>query len=56
MRGDGSGVSKIAVVGSGPAGLTFAGDAAKYGYEVHVFEALHEIGGEIGRASCRERV
>ena len=34
--------SKIAVVGSGPAGLTFAGDAAKYGYEVHVFEALHE--------------
>ena len=36
---------KIAVVGSGPAGLTFAGDAAKYGYEVHVFEALHEIGG-----------
>ena len=36
---------KIAVVGSGPAGLTFASDAAKYGYEVHVFEALHEIGG-----------
>ena len=36
---------KIAVVGSGPSGLTFAGDAAKYGYEVHVFEALHEIGG-----------
>ncbi len=36
---------KIAVVGSGPAGLTFAGDMAKYGYEVHVFEALHEIGG-----------
>ena len=45
LRGDGSGVSKIAVVGSGPAGLTFAGDATKYGYEVHVFEALHEIGG-----------
>ena len=45
LRGDESGVSKIAVVGSGPAGLTFAGDAAKYGYEVHVFEALHEIGG-----------
>ncbi|MDY6379490.1 MAG: bifunctional dihydroorotate dehydrogenase B NAD binding subunit/NADPH-dependent glutamate synthase [Bacteroidales bacterium] len=45
LRGDGSGVTKIAVVGSGPAGLTFAGDAAKYGYEVHVFEALHEIGG-----------
>ena len=37
--------TKIAVVGSGPAGLTFAGDMAKYGYEVHVFEALHEIGG-----------
>ena len=37
--------AKIAVVGSGPAGLTFAGDAAKYGYKVHVFEALHEIGG-----------
>ena len=36
---------KIAVVGSGPAGLTFAGDMVKYGYEVHVFEALHEIGG-----------
>ena len=37
--------TKIAVVGSGPAGLTFAGDMAKFGYEVHVFEALHEIGG-----------
>ena len=37
--------TKVAVVGSGPAGLTFAGDMAKYGYEVHVFEALHEIGG-----------
>ena len=37
--------AKIAVVGSGPAGLTFAGDMAKYGYEVTVFEALHEIGG-----------
>ena len=36
---------KIAVVGSGPAGLTFAGDMAKYGYKVTVFEALHEIGG-----------
>lgn len=36
---------KIAVVGSGPAGLAFAGDMAKYGYEVIVFEALHEIGG-----------
>ncbi len=36
---------KIAVVGSGPAGLSFAGDMAKYGYDVYVFEALHEIGG-----------
>ena len=36
---------KIAVVGSGPAGLAFAGDMAKYGYRVTVFEALHEIGG-----------
>lgn len=38
-------MGKIAVVGSGPAGLAFAGDMAKYGYEVTVFEALHEIGG-----------
>ena len=36
---------KIAVIGSGPAGLSFAGDMAKQGYEVTVFEALHEIGG-----------
>ena len=36
---------KIAVVGSGPAGLSFAGDMAKRGYDVTVFEALHEIGG-----------
>lgn len=36
---------KVAVVGSGPAGLTFAGDMAKYGYDVTVFEALHAIGG-----------
>ncbi|MBP3471095.1 MAG: bifunctional dihydroorotate dehydrogenase B NAD binding subunit/NADPH-dependent glutamate synthase [Paraprevotella sp.] len=36
---------RIAVVGSGPAGLSFAGDMAKLGYEVTVFEALHEIGG-----------
>lgn len=36
---------KVAVVGSGPAGLSFAGDMVKKGYEVHVFEALHEIGG-----------
>lgn len=36
---------KIAVVGSGPAGLSFAGDMTKRGYDVTVFEALHEIGG-----------
>ncbi|MBR6047473.1 MAG: bifunctional dihydroorotate dehydrogenase B NAD binding subunit/NADPH-dependent glutamate synthase [Bacteroidaceae bacterium] len=36
---------KIAVIGSGPSGLTFAGDMAKAGYDVTVFEALHEIGG-----------
>ena len=36
---------KIAVVGSGPAGLSFAGDMIKQGYSVTVFEALHEIGG-----------
>ena len=36
---------KVAVVGSGPAGLSFAGDMVKYGYDVTVFEALHEIGG-----------
>lgn len=36
---------KVAVVGSGPAGLSFAGDMIKNGYEVTVFEALHEIGG-----------
>ena len=36
---------KVAVVGSGPAGLSFAGDMAKLGYAVTVYEALHEIGG-----------
>ena len=36
---------KVAVVGSGPAGLSFAGDMAKLGYVVTVYEALHEIGG-----------
>lgn len=36
---------KVAVVGSGPAGLSFAGDMAKRGFDVYVFEALHEIGG-----------
>ncbi len=36
---------KVAVVGSGPAGLTCAGDLAKMGYDVTIFEALHEAGG-----------
>ena len=36
---------KVAVIGSGPAGLTCAGDLAKAGYEVTIFEALHEAGG-----------
>lgn len=36
---------KVAVVGSGPAGLSFAGDMIKNGFDVYVFEALHEIGG-----------
>lgn len=36
---------KVAVVGSGPAGLSFAGDMAKKGFDAYVFEALHEIGG-----------
>lgn len=36
---------RVAVVGSGPAGLSFAGDMIKRGYEVTVYEALHEIGG-----------
>lgn len=36
---------KVAVVGSGPSGLSFAGDMIKRGFDVYVFEALHEIGG-----------
>tara|TARA_R110001583_G_scaffold86860_1_gene226727 strand:+ start:64545 stop:66038 length:1494 start_codon:yes stop_codon:yes gene_type:complete len=36
---------KMAVVGSGPAGLTVAGELAKFGYDVTVFEALHDLGG-----------
>ncbi len=36
---------KVAVIGSGPAGLTCAGDLAKAGYDVTIFEALHEAGG-----------
>ena len=35
---------KIATIGSGPAGLSFAGDMARRGFDVYVFEALHEIG------------
>ena len=35
-------VKKVAVIGSGPAGLTCAGDLAKKGYDVTIFEALHE--------------
>lgn len=37
--------TKVASIGSGPSGLAFAGDMAKMGYDVTVFEALHEIGG-----------
>ena len=46
---------KVGVVGSGPAGLSFAGDMAKMGYDVTVFEALHEIGGVLkyGIPECR---
>ncbi|MBN2519003.1 MAG: NADPH-dependent glutamate synthase [Bacteroidales bacterium] len=36
---------KIAIIGSGPAGLSAAGDLAKFGYEVTIFEALHDFGG-----------
>ena len=36
---------KVAIVGSGPSGLTAAGDLVQRGHQVHVFEALHEIGG-----------
>lgn len=36
---------RVAVVGSGPAGLSFAGEMVKHGYDVTVYEALHEIGG-----------
>lgn len=38
-------LGRIAVVGSGPAGLSFAGQMAQFGYDVDVYEALHEIGG-----------
>ena len=48
---------KVAVVGSGPSGLSFAGDMVKKGFEVYVFEALHEIGGVLkyGDAPPRRR-
>lgn len=39
------GGDKVAVIGSGPAGLACAGDLAKMGYDVTIFEALHEVGG-----------
>ncbi len=42
---DASNGIKVAVVGSGPAGLSFAGDMARKGFDVTVFEALHQIGG-----------
>ena len=42
---------KVAIIGSGPAGLTAAGDLRKKGYEVTVFEALHELGVFLSMAS-----
>ena len=44
-KAESSNGKKVAVIGSGPAGLTCAGDLAKLGYEVTIFEALHEPGG-----------
>ncbi|HLO59757.1 MAG TPA: NADPH-dependent glutamate synthase [Bacteroidales bacterium] len=44
LKAESNGI-KVAVIGSGPAGLAAAGDLAKMGYEVTVFEALHEFGG-----------
>ena len=44
---------KVAVVGSGPSGLTCAGDLAKKGYKVTVFEALHTAGGVLGLRNTR---
>ena len=40
-----AGGAKVAVIGSGPAGLACAGDLAKWGYDVTIFEALHKAGG-----------
>jgi glutamate synthase (NADPH/NADH) small chain len=42
---------KVAVVGSGPSGLTVAGDLIQKGHKVRVFEALHEIGGVLSTVS-----
>ena len=36
---------KVAVIGSGPSGLTCGGELSRKGYEVHIFEALHSVGG-----------
>ena len=44
-KADGTNGKKVAVIGSGPSGLTCAGDLAKLGYDVTIFEALHEPGG-----------
>ena len=45
---------KVAAVGSGPSALSFAGDMAKAGYDVTVFEALHEIGGVLKTGAIEE--
>jgi glutamate synthase (NADPH/NADH) small chain len=45
VKAKGTNGKKVAVIGSGPSGLTCAGDLAKMGYEVTIFEALHEPGG-----------
>ena len=45
IKADNSNNIKVAVIGAGPAGLTCAGDLAKLGYDVTIFEALHEPGG-----------
>ena len=44
-RPQGAAKGKVAVIGSGPAGLACAGDLAKWGYDVTIFEALHKAGG-----------
>lgn len=45
VRHEGPSMGKVAVIGSGPAGLACASDLAKWGYEVTIFEALHKAGG-----------